>query len=83
MHGRLYLVFTLALSLLISGACSKIPVREHRDILVMWNTDETDPAYKEWNKLLEKECRRQGVKAHFHYYYGNMGTDYELSLIHI
>ncbi|MGM9791940.1 MAG: sensor histidine kinase [Candidatus Cryptobacteroides sp.] len=77
MHGRLYKVFTLALSLIVLGACSKIPVREHRDILVMWNTDETDPAYTEWNKLLEKECRRQGVKAHFHYYYGNMGTDYE------
>ena len=66
------------LSLILLGGCSSSPpVLKDRQVLVMWNTDEKDPAYIKWNKIIKQEFKRQDIHAEFHFYYGNMGKNFE------
>lgn len=46
----------------------------------MWNTDETDPAYRDWVKLFEKEFQHQGLSVELHNFYGNMGYTFEMEV---
>lgn len=48
-----------------------------KQVLVMWPTDASDPAYAAWMRQLSSEFARQGVKAELHTYYGTTGYTYE------
>jgi len=50
---------------------------DRKHVMVMWSTDATDPTFKEWNKQLIAEFRRQGIDAEIHPYYGEIGISRE------
>ncbi|MDD6472277.1 MAG: HAMP domain-containing sensor histidine kinase [Bacteroidales bacterium] len=74
------LVLTLIFLMLACSACmdylrTKTP---RYQVLLMFNTDENDPAYQLWAKKISRELDRQGIRAELHTYYGHMGYTYEV-----
>jgi len=56
----------ILLFLLFFTGCNKLP---EKNVLVLWKTDDTDPAYTRWNSYIEKEFRKQGYKVNLGYFY--------------
>lgn len=75
---RFILSVLLALSTLWGlTCCSGDTSRRKKHVLVMWATDETDPAYASWTRMMAEEFERQGIEAELHPYYGMLGYTYE------
>lgn len=49
-----------------------------KNVLLMWSTDESDPAFRKWQKMISGEFRRQGADVRLFNYYGSMGYSYEM-----
>ncbi|MDD6151186.1 MAG: HAMP domain-containing sensor histidine kinase [Bacteroidales bacterium] len=79
-HRRIFLILLLLPAIL---AWSPVFAKStEKNVLLMWNTDESDPAYRKWQKMISGEFRRQGVKANFFNYYGTMGYSFEMEQRH-
>lgn len=50
---------------------------EEKQIIVMWETDESDLVFQRWSELLEEELDRQGINANVHYQYNRLGLTQE------
>lgn len=50
---------------------------EPKQVVLMWSTDYTDPAYKAWTKQIAESFRNHGVNVELHSYFGTMGFTYE------
>lgn len=74
-HLNILAIITVMLALIASGCSSCGEKKTH--VMAMWCTDETDPAYKRWSRLLKEEFARQGIDAEIHDYYGHIGLTYE------
>lgn len=50
---------------------------DEKEIIVMWETDESDLVFQKWSELLEEELDRQGINANVHYQYNRLGLTQE------
>lgn len=47
------------------------------NVLLYWPTDESDPAYEKWTKLIKKELRQQGIRGEVITHYSQTTQRYE------
>lgn len=71
-----YIIFVFS-TLWMLSSCRDSFLGTTKQVLVMWPTDASDPAYAAWMRQLSSEFARQGVKAELHTYYGTTGYTYE------
>ena len=50
---------------------------EPKQVVLMWSTDYTDPAYKAWTNKIAEAFNNHGVNVELHSYFGTMGFTYE------
>lgn len=71
----LMFLFVFVVSMAILSSCTSADHK--REIVVMWETDNTDAVYQKWSEILEGELERQGIDANLHYQYNNIGMTQE------
>lgn len=64
--------------LLMLCSCEMIMPDYVKHVVLMWSTDESDPAYADWSKKIKKEFDRQGLHVELHNYYGTIGSVMEV-----
>ena len=60
-------------------SCGKASKTEttHANVLIYWPTDKSDPAFKMWTDMLQKELERQGIKGEVFVEYSKATEIYE------
>lgn len=75
---KLSILLFIGLLALTVVSCSFLHT-DKKEVMVMWITQESDPAYQKWAKLMEAEWIRQGEDVKMHHYYCDMGYTYEVT----
>lgn len=76
-HSLVHILAVIS-SVLLLCSCEKIIPGSVKQVMLMWSTDESDPAYADWSKKVKKEFRRQGIRVETHNYYGTIGSVIEV-----
>lgn len=75
MKAIIFIVFCLlsAISCGRRGNCDALDA----NVLLYWPTDESDPVYEQWTKIVVKELRRQGIRGDVQVHFAHMTERYE------
>ena len=73
--ASIHYVLTTLLIMVFFSSCHLFS--DEKEIIVMWETDESDVVFQKWSKLLEEELDRQGINANIHYQYNRQGMTQE------
>ena len=73
--ASIHYVLTTLLIMVFFSSCHLFS--DEKEIIVMWETDESDVVFQKWSKLLEEELDRQGINANIHYQYNRLGMTQE------
>ena len=78
MLRKLYHILTSIVLMLTLSSCDCFFPDTVKQVVLMWSTDDTDPAYADWSKKVKKEFDSQGVSVEIHNYYGTIGSVIEV-----